>query len=290
MWFPQLCSYRRGITTMFKYAYLAIPAFMSLMVVEWLVMKAKQEPPIRFNDCITSFSHGILQTALGVLVRGLLLFGYGWAYQWRLFDLDWTSPLTWWLAALGIDHGYYWFHRAAHEINFIWASHQVHHSSEDYNLSTALRQSMLQRYFSFVFHLPLALVGVPHAAALVHMQFNLLYQFWIHTELVGKCGPLEWILNTPSHHRVHHGANKWCLDKNYAGVLIIWDRLYGTFEAEREDEAIAYGLVSQPQSLNVPWLQFFYFGAVFQKARSMSTWGDALRALFYGPGWFPGTP
>lgn len=268
----------------------AIPLFIAFIVLEWLVVKLKKLGKIRHNDFINSLSHGIVYDVFGVVFRSFTLWGYDWLYERRVIDLDWSSPVTWWVAALGVDLGYYWFHRATHEVNLIWASHQVHHSSEEYNLSTALRQSMFQRYFSFGVYQPLALLGVPLSAILVHAQFNLLYQFWIHTEVVKNCGPLEWVLNTPSHHRVHHGANKWCLDKNYAGVLIIWDRLFGTFEPERKDEKIAYGLVGQPQSQNVLWLQFFYFGAVFQKARSMSTCGDALRALFYGPGWFPGTP
>ncbi|KAK4321826.1 hypothetical protein Pmani_007453 [Petrolisthes manimaculis] len=268
-----------------------VPLFITFLVVEWLVQWLKGEQKrVRHNDFITSLMHGMVYDVFGVIVSSFTLYGYDWLYQHRLLDFDWTSSLTWWIAAVGVDFGYYWFHRATHEVNLIWASHQVHHSSEDYNLSTALRQSMFQRYFSLGVYQPLALLGVPPAALLVHLQFNLIYQFWIHTELVDRCGPLEWVLNTPSHHRVHHGSNKWCLDKNYAGVLIVWDRLFGTFQEERDNEPIAYGLVDQPQSLNVMWLQVFYFRAVYSKARSMTTWGDTFRALFYGPGWFPGTP
>lgn len=267
----------------------AVPFFIAFILLELVVTRLKGGN-IRFNDLFTSVLHGMVYDVLGVVVVTFYLCGYEWLYERRLLDLDWSSPVTWWVAAFGVDLGYYWFHRATHEINLVWASHQVHHSSEEYNLSTALRQSMFQRYFSIGFYQPLALLGVPLPALLVHLQFNLIFQFWIHTEVIDNCGPLEWVLNTPSHHRVHHGANKWCLDKNYAGVLIIWDRLFGTFQAERRDEKIAYGLVDQPQSFNVLWLQIFYFGAVFRKARSMTTWGDSLRALFYGPGWFPGTP
>lgn len=267
----------------------AVPFFIAFILLELVVTRLKGGN-IRFNDLFTSVLHGMVYDVLGVVVVTFYLCGYEWLYERRLLDLDWSSPITWWVAAFGVDLGYYWFHRATHEINLVWASHQVHHSSEEYNLSTALRQSMFQRYFSIGFYQPLALLGVPLPALLVHLQFNLIFQFWIHTEVIDNCGPLEWVLNTPSHHRVHHGANKWCLDKNYAGVLIIWDRLFGTFQAERRDKKIAYGLVDQPQSFNVLWLQIFYFGAVFRKARSMTTWGDSLRALFYGPGWFPGTP
>ncbi|XP_042864048.1 alkylglycerol monooxygenase-like [Penaeus japonicus] len=268
----------------------AIPVFVAFLILEVLVGLAKGKATARFNDGITSLGHGIVYETFKLVTRGFELWGYSWLYEHRLLDLNWSSPVTWWLAAIGVDFAYYWTHRATHEVNFIWAAHQVHHSSEDYNLNTAIRQSMFQRVFALGFHQPLALLGVPLPATIVHMQFNLLFQFWIHTELVDNCGPIEWIFNTPSHHRVHHGANKWCLDKNYAGVLIIWDRIFGTFEKERKDEEIVYGLVDQPQSFNVMWLQFFYFGEVFKKAKGMSSWSDSLKAVFYGPGWFPGTP
>ena len=128
------------------------------------------------------------------------------------------------------------------EVNLFWATHQTHHSAEDYNLSTALRQGVLQSYCSWIFYLPLALF-VPPSIFLIHSQMNLLYQFWIHTDVISNLGPFEYILNTPSHHRVHHGRNPYCIDKNYAGVLIIWDRIFGTFAPERDNEPIAYGLI-----------------------------------------------
>lgn len=264
--------------------------YVLFMVLEILVAKAKGKKVHRLNDGLTSYGHGLVYETCKLFTRGFELIGYTWLYERRFIDLDWSSPLTWWVAAIGVDFAYYWTHRLTHEVNLIWATHQVHHSSEDYNLTTAIRQSMFQRLFAVGMHQPLALLGVPLPAVIVHMHFNLLFQFWIHTEVVGDCGPLEWVFNTPSHHRVHHGANKWCLDKNYAGVLIIWDRLFGTFEPEKKDEKIVYGLVSQPQSNNVIWLQFFYFREVFNKARSMTTWSDTLKAIFYGPGWYPGTP
>lgn len=130
---------------------------------------------------------------------------------------------------------------------------------------------------------------IPPQHAIVHKEFNLLFQFWIHTELVDNIGPLEHIVNTASHHRVHHGANRYCLDKNYAGVLIIWDRMFGTFERERKDEKIVYGLVDQPQFFNPIKGQIFYYGKVLEKARSMPSWWDFFCAFVKGPGWFPGT-
>merc|ERR1719347_1355456 len=183
---------------------------------------------------------------MDVVTSGLLFTAYQYVHiNYSLYQLPWDSPITWIFAGLGIDFCYYWVHRAAHEVNLLWAAHQVHHSSEEYNLTTALRQSAFQSIGSVPFYLPLALF-IPPSQALVHKELNLLFQFWIHTELVTHLGPLELVLNTASHHRVHHGANRYCLDKNYAGVLIIWDRMFGTFESERDSD-IVYGLVDQPQ-------------------------------------------
>nr|XP_053643322.1 alkylglycerol monooxygenase-like [Cherax quadricarinatus] len=181
--------------------------------------------------------------------------GYLWIYQYRFFDIPWNSPAAWWAGFLAADFVHYWFHRASHEVSFIWSWHQVHHSHEEYNLTVGLRQSMFQQLCALGFYQPMALLGVPLPAICVHFNLNLLVQFIIHTELIGKCGPLEWIINTPSHHRVHHGANKYCLDKNYGGFLIIWDRLFGTFAAEKDDEEIVYGLVDQPQASSILYLQ-----------------------------------
>ncbi|KAK4309864.1 hypothetical protein Pmani_018526 [Petrolisthes manimaculis] len=276
-----------------KYLNEAIPTFTLLLLLEFVVLFVAGHGRVRMGDVLTSSGHGLLYDISKLVVHYGELSLYQWLYQYRVLDLDWRSVGTWWMAALFIDLAYYWYHRAVHEVNLGWAAHQVHHSSQDYNLSTALRQSVFQHFFALPAYTPLALLGIPLPAIIVHIQLNLLYQFWIHTELVGTLGPLEWVFNTPSHHRVHHGANKWCLDRNYGGVLIIWDRLFGTFEAERRNQPgqeIAYGLVGQPQTYNTLYLQLFYYQAVFTKAFSMSTWGDLFRALFYGPGWTPGNP
>ncbi|XP_016123545.1 alkylglycerol monooxygenase-like [Sinocyclocheilus grahami] len=208
----------------------ATPYFIGLILLEIVLGWLKTDGPrIKINDFITSLSAGMMSRLPQLMMRSLELSAY--IYVWNNFhilELPWDSAWTRWLAFLGVDMGYYWFHRFAHELNFLWAAHQVHHSSEYYNLSTALRQSVTQQFSSWVFYLPLALM-VPSYVFAVHIQFNLLYQFWIHTELVKNLGPLEWILNTPSHHRVHHGRNPYCIDKNYAGILIIWDRMFGTF-------------------------------------------------------------
>ncbi|XP_038542543.1 alkylglycerol monooxygenase isoform X2 [Vulpes vulpes] len=219
----------------------ATPFFISLMLLElvisWIL---KGKPPGRLDDALTSISAGVFSRLPSLFSRSIELTTYIYVWEnYRLINLPWDSPWTWYLTFLGVDFGYYWFHRMAHEVNIMWAGHQTHHSSEDYNLSTALRQSVLQIYTSWMFYSPLALF-IPPSVYAVHLQFNLLYQFWIHTEVINNLGPLELIINTPSHHRVHHGRNRYCIDKNYAGVLIIWDRIFGTFEAE--NEKVVYGL------------------------------------------------
>ncbi|XDV32036.1 hypothetical protein PO909_002938, partial [Leuciscus waleckii] len=173
------------------------------------------------------------------------------------------------------------------ELNFLWAAHQVHHSSEYYNLSTALRQSVTQQFSSWLFYLPLALM-VPPSVFAVHIQFNLLYQFWIHTELVKDLGPLEWILNTPSHHRVHHGRNPYCIDKNYAGILIIWDRMFGTFTPE--SDKVVYGLTHPINTFEVWSVEFLYYPYLWQRFWEAEGISNKLSVIFKGPGWTPGKP
>jgi len=267
----------------------AMPYFFLFVVIEHVILKLQGKKGVRLNDGIMSFANGIIMLMMQMFVKGLLMMAYFYIYNnWRIYELPWDSTFTWVVAALMVDFGYYWVHRAAHEINILWAAHQVHHSSEDYNLTTALRQSMIMKFGNWPFYLPMAFF-VPPTHMIVHIQFNLLYQFWIHTEIVRDLGPLEYILNTAKHHRVHHGSNRYCLDKNYAGVLIIWDRIFGTFEWERDDQPIVYGLVDQPQFFNPLKQQMFYYGKVLEKANSMSSWSDKIFAFLKGPVWFPGT-
>ncbi|XP_051962600.1 LOW QUALITY PROTEIN: alkylglycerol monooxygenase [Xyrauchen texanus] len=272
-----------------KYVNQATPYFIGLMLLEiglgWL--KA-DHPHIKINDFITSVSAGMMSRLPQLIIRSMELSAY--IYVWNnfcVYELPWDSAWTWWLAFLGVDMGYYWFHRCAHELNILWAAHQVHHSSEHYNLSTALRQSTTQQFSSWVFYLPLALV-VPPSVFAVHIQFNLLYQFWIHTELVKDLGPLEWILNTPSHHRVHHGRNPYCIDKNYAGILIIWDRMFGTFAWE--SDKVIYGLTHPINTFENWTIQFLNYPYLWQRFWESEGISNKLSVIFKGPGWTPGKP
>lgn len=187
----------------------------------------------------------------------------------------------------GYDLGYYWFHRLSHEINIIWASHSVHHSSEDYNLSTALRQSAFQNFMSWPIYLPMALF-IPPSLFSFHRQVNTVYQFYIHTQMIDKMGIFEYFFNTPSHHRVHHGRNRKYIDKNYGGIFIIWDKIFGTFEEEKE--VPVYGLVHPPQSWNVIEGQIGHFKHIYQRFNEEKNLTDKLSTVFKGPGWEKGKP
>ncbi|KAJ3209746.1 hypothetical protein HDU67_005965 [Dinochytrium kinnereticum] len=244
----------------------------------------------RLNDAISSISAGMIQQVTKIFTKGLELSAYVYIFDhFRVMDVDQTSPWVWGLAYLGVDLGYYLFHRGAHEINLFWATHIVHHSSEEYNQTTALRQSAFQHYISWMYYLPLAFI-LPPPMFVVHGSFNTLYQFWIHTETIPRLGFLEYILNTPSAHRVHHGRNPYCIDKNYAGTLIIWDRLFGTYQEELETEPVLFGLTHNIQSFDPLWIQFHHFHHVFKTCWNTPGLGHKLAVLFAGPGWSPEKP
>ncbi|XP_012260453.2 alkylglycerol monooxygenase-like isoform X2 [Athalia rosae] len=229
-------------------------------------------------------------TTRSIASRGAEHWSYIFIYDnFRLWSLAWDNPWTWYAAVIGVDFCYYWVHRANHEVHFLWAQHQVHHSSEEFNLVVGLRQSIFQHWLTFIFYLPLALF-LPPSHFVAHHQLNLIYQLWIHTTVVKDLGILEYLLNTPKHHRVHHGCNLYCLDKNYGGVLIVWDRLFGTFMEERVGEEIIYGLVSSPRSFNPMYLQTFYTEALIGKCGEMKSLRDKLAVFWKGPSWFPGAP
>uniref|UniRef100_UPI00398F46CB alkylglycerol monooxygenase n=1 Tax=Pristiophorus japonicus TaxID=55135 RepID=UPI00398F46CB len=271
------------------YVQQATPYFVGLMIIELVVTWfQKGQIVFRMNDALTSISAGIFSRLPELLGRGIQLTGYIYVWEnFRLFVLPWDSPWTWWLTFLGVDFAYYWLHRMSHEVNIMWAAHQVHHSSEDYNLSTALRQSVLQKYSSWFFNLPMALF-IPPSVFAVHLQFNLLYQFWIHTEIIGNLGPLELILNTPSHHRVHHGRNQYCIDKNYAGTLIIWDRIFDTFEPE--NEKVIYGLTHPINAFEPFWVQVHHLLYIWKTFWATPGISNKISVILKGPGWEPGKP
>jgi alkylglycerol monooxygenase len=265
---------------------LAIPAFFLLMALEWAAYRRRPAPENDYflDDTLTNLGCGAGQQVLGALLAAVMLGGYDTVRATvGLFDLSAGSPWVWLGGLLGVDFLYYWFHRASHRVNFLWAAHVVHHQSEHYNLAVALRQSWLQQFFSFFFYLPLALIGVPTGVFFTLVALDTLYQFWIHTRLIGRMGPLEAVLNTPSHHRVHHGVDGPYLDRNHAGLLITWDRLFGTFEPEAS--APRYGTVRPLRSANPIWANVEPWVDLWRRARGMGRFSDRLRVFFAPPEW-----
>jgi sterol desaturase/sphingolipid hydroxylase (fatty acid hydroxylase superfamily) len=226
------------------------------------------------------------QQVLLVFAVGILGAGYLWLYQHRFFSL--SGAAAWIVAFFAVDFIYYWWHRLSHRVSFLWAVHVVHHQSEDYNFAVALRQAVLSVWTIWPFHLPLALIGVPPLVFATVESFSTLYQFWIHTELVGKLGWYERIFNTPSQHRVHHAINPRYLDRNYAATLCIWDRLFGTFQEEREQPV--FGLVKPLASFDPIWAQLHPF--VDLASRAIRQDGiDKMRVWIRGPEWgYPPAP
>ena len=269
---------------------LSIPGFFALIAVELLVARWRHKRVYRFNDAVTDISCGIGSQMIGVLLSATLFGAYVWVYQHHLLDLEalLPGPWLWVFGMLAVDFDYYWWHRKSHEVNLLWAAHIVHHQSEDYNLAVALRQAWFTGATSIVFYLPLALLGLPPVVYGVSSAVNTLYQFWIHTELIDRVGPLEAVLNTPSHHRVHHAVNARYLDRNYAGILILWDRLFGSFA--REEERPVYGTTTPLGSFNPLWANFEHLRAIARKCAALPRLRDRLGAIFGHPAWHPSRP
>lgn len=266
------------------------PFVMVTILLEWLILWLQRKPLPQLGESAASISLIVNMEIFRILSRGTQHLAYYYIYNnYRLLDIPWDSPYVWYTAAILTDLAYYWGHRATHVFNALWVHHQVHHTGENYSLINAFRYPFAYD-FAFAFcYLPLAFV-IPPTHFLVHHQLTSLYQFGLHTSVIGKLGPLEWIFNTPSHHRVHHGSNVYCLDKNFAGTLIIWDRMFGTFAEEKDDVPIVYGLVDQVKSFNPVYIQFFYYGKMYQKWKSMDGWKNKIYSLVKGPGWRPGSP
>ncbi len=268
------------------YILAAVPVFFLLIFVEILTSRWAGKTLYRFNDAIANINCGIVQQVSSVLFGSALFLGYLYLYNnWRLVDIP-NNFWTWMLLFIGIDFLYYWFHRYSHEINLFWGAHVVHHQSEDYNLTVALRQSSFQVIFSSIFYLPLALIGFDPYAFITVNSLQTIYQFWIHTEMIDKLPwPIEYIFCTPSHHRVHHGRNPEYIDKNHGGTLIIWDRMFGTFEPERAP--VVYGVTKPLKSWNPVRANVDYYKDLYSLSLQMNRLQDKLRLFIARPGWRP---
>lgn len=264
---------------------LSIPVFFILIGLELLVDKFRNKSNYRFNDAITNISCGIGEQVTGVFFKLAIVGLYTLLFENYAFfkiPVNWTTGI---ILFLGVDFFYYWFHRYSHVINLFWGGHVVHHQSEEYNLSVALRQGWFQKFFSFGFYLPLAFIGFDPVQFLLVSSLVTLYQFWIHTKNINKMGVLEFVLNTPSHHRVHHGVNPKYIDKNHAGTLIIWDKMFGTFQ-EEEEEPI-YGITQPINTWDPLSANLHHWKQMYHGLKQMRGIKDKLRYTFNPPGWKP---
>lgn len=265
-------------------AYFAIPLYIISLAFEIWWSRRTQSDTYEFKDSVASLSLGLGSVGIG-LAFAFIEFGVlSFFFEFRLFELP---THTWWFFVLlfvGDDFFYYWFHRLGHEMRWMWASHVNHHSSTKYNLGTALRQSWTAVITMPLFWWPLALLGVPPEYILLQKSISLIYQFFIHTEHVRSLGPLEWVLNTPAHHRVHHASDLKYLDANYGGILIVWDRLFGSFV--KEEEQPTYGLISDIESYNLITIAFHEWIEMGRDVVQPGiTFGDRIRYVFGPPGW-----
>ena len=263
----------------------AIPVFVLLIVGEAIWAWRRAPHAYEARDTAASLMMGLGSTVAGALTGTAVFAMLVAVHKLALLEIGWA---WWaWIACFVLDDlAYYWFHRMAHRVRWFWAAHVNHHSSQHYNLSTALRQSWTGFFaLSFIFRLPLALVGFEPAMILACGGLTLIYQFWIHTEAIGQLPRwFEAVMNSPSHHRVHHAVNPRYLDRNFAGTFIVWDKLFGTYEPERDGETIRYGIVHQLGSFNILRVAFHEWSAIVRDVRD-APWGSKSGYLWREPGW-----
>ena len=267
----------------------AIPVFLLLIVVELFWGWWKGNNSYRVNDSINSLSLGLLSTVTKFVFLnvGLLVFS-GIEENYAIWAFNSSSLGHWLLAIMLYDFLYYWFHRVSHERQFFWGSHVVHHQSEDYNLSTALRQTSTSFFTTWVFYIPCFFLGMPISMYISIATAHLIYQFWVHTQHIATLGFLERFMVTPSNHRVHHAQNPDYIDKNYGGLLIIWDRLFGTFQKEHREQPAIYGIRAPLASWNPIWANLHIFINMAMDVWRTANWLDKFRVLWSRTGWRPG--
>lgn len=263
----------------------ASPLFALLIAIEVLINARYARQLYVTKDSIASVSMGAVAVVIGLGVKIAAYFAFTFLHKFALFDLPLNAWWAWVLCMFADDFSFYWHHRLSHEVRILWAAHVNHHSSEQLNFSTALRQSWTEQLYKYIFWLWMPLVGFPPIMILTMMSINLIFQFWPHTQLVGKLGPLEWIFNTPSHHRVHHASNHKYLDRNHAGLFIIWDRMFGTFQEEDEKVKPVYGITTNIKTYNLFKIASHEFQALWADVKRSPDFKTKLKYIFYPPGW-----
>ena len=260
-----------------------------LIAIEILATVIRKKDYYRTNDAINSISTGMISTASNLTTKVVTFTIYVAVFEYLApVQLDASHLWVWVVGFFLKDFFYYWYHRAGHEINILWASHAVHHQSEEYNLTTALRQTSTGFLFNWIFYVPVALAGIPPVVFFAVSSINLLYQYWVHTRHIPNLGWFEWFFITPSNHRVHHAKNRRYLDKNYGGVFIIWDRLFGTYAEEDDNyEPIRYGTLKPLRSWNPLWANLQLYVHLWQDAVKTRRWKDKLTLWFRRTGYRP---
>jgi len=262
----------------------AVPGFLLLVALEASVDAVMRRDLYEIKDTAASLTMGVGNLLTNLLAKAVQFSVFSMLHRFAIFHIGYQW-WAWGLIFLADDFTYYWYHRASHKSRFFWASHVVHHSSQHYNLSTALRQTWTGSFVSFLFWLWMPIVGFPPAMIMTMGALSLFYQFWIHTELVRSLGPLELALNTPSHHRVHHAANPKYIDRNHGGTLIIWDRFFGTYEAEDPEDAPYFGLTKNINTHNPARIAFHEWVDMWRDVCTAPGWRNKFLHLFGTPGW-----
>jgi len=267
---------------LFRLLFLPLAVASIALEATWYLLIRKQAYP--WKEMLASIGIHVLRVPAKLLTPLIVapVAFFVWSHRLTTIPLDTAWGLA--LLLLGTEFTYYWSHRAGHEVRWMWASHVVHHTPEHINLASAFRLGVTEvASGNWAFHLPLYLLGFNPLAVAGMLGLNLFYQFWLHTDLIGRLGPIEWVFNTPSHHRVHHASNREYLDRNYGGILIIWDRLFGTFAEERAQVEITYGLVHPVGSLNPMRIAFHEWGAIARDVVGARSLGEGLRQVFGRP-------
>jgi sterol desaturase/sphingolipid hydroxylase (fatty acid hydroxylase superfamily) len=266
----------------------AVPFFILAIVLELTYGLLKRRNTYRLNDSVSSLFLGVLSQA-----RRFVTLGVG-GYVYHLVTDYFSTPLmdpshwfTWVLAMVLYDFCYYWLHRMGHERTILWAAHVAHHQSEDYNLTTALRQTSTGFLLGWIFYIPMYMLGIPAEVVVTVGSINLIYQFWVHTEHIPKLGWYEWIFVTPSNHRVHHAQNDRYMDRNYGGLFILWDRLFGTFQEELEDEPVVFGIRGPLKSWSPVKALTHIYVDMARDSWGTARWRDKLRVWVARTGWRP---
>ena len=266
----------------------AVPFFLLALLIELVYGIVINKNTYRLNDAISNLFMGTLRTSNKLIIIGAAGYVFYLAEtHFALWRMDVTSPFTWIFSFIIYDFFYYWFHRISHERQIFWASHVAHHQSEDYNLSTALRQTGTGAFVSWVFYIPMFLIGIPSYVFISVASLNLIYQFWVHSEHIPKLGWFENYFVTASNHRVHHAQNEQYIDKNYGGVFIIWDRMFGTHKIEDENEACIYGIRGTLNTFNPIWANLHIYSKIIKEMWLSHDWQDKLYAPFARTGWIP---